>query len=195
MHEGLGLERYCQVRKNTRGLAGHEAHAQAHAPPRTAIILGGSLADPAERSRSRARTTVLDKAHARVRAQVTSPIRRYADLVAHYQLNAQLRGEPLPFPPDDDGGNAMLVRLATEVGNVPRTLERQANDYWLREALKRRAGQNLDALVLGRDFRNQDVYKLLLTGLGAIVDCRASQPLTLGDELEVAPNRAGEFVL
>ena len=128
-------------------------------------------------------------------AQVTSPIRRYADLVAHYQLKARLRGEPLPFPPDDDGGSAMLVRLAVEVGNVPRTLERQANAYWLREALKRRAGQPLDALVLGRDFRNQDVYKLLLTGLGAIVDCRASQPLTVGQALEAAPNRAGEFAL
>ena len=29
--------------------------------------------------------------------QVTSPIRRYTDLVAHFQLKAHLRGEPLPF--------------------------------------------------------------------------------------------------
>ena len=29
--------------------------------------------------------------------QVTSPIRRYTDLLAHFQLKAHLRGESLPF--------------------------------------------------------------------------------------------------
>ena len=77
-----------------------------------------------------------------------------------------------------------------------RSLERTTNAYWLAEYLKRNVGRPLRATVLGSgDGRNRDVYKLLLTDLGAVVDCATSTPLQLGAELEVAPNRRGEFGL
>jgi len=33
--------------------------------------------------------------------QVTSPIRRYVDIVAHHQIKAHLRGQPLPMNVDE----------------------------------------------------------------------------------------------
>jgi len=39
-------------------------------------------------------------------AQVTSPIRRHADLLCHFQLKAFLRGAPLPFPGPSDKADA-----------------------------------------------------------------------------------------
>lgn len=129
--------------------------------------------------------------------QVTSPIRRHADLAVHYQLKAHLRSEPLPYPADAPGGASEIVRLAREASSSPvRSLERSTNAYWLAEYLKRNVGRPLRATVLGSgDGRNRDVYKLLLTDLGAVVDCATSTPLQLGAELEVAPNRRGEFGL
>lgn len=129
--------------------------------------------------------------------QVTSPIRRHADLAVHYQLKAHLRSEPLPYPADAPGGASEIVRLAREASSSPvRSLERTTNAYWLAEYLQRNVGRPLRATVLGSgDGRNRDVYKLLLTDLGAVVDCATSTPLQLGAELEVAPNRRGEFGL
>ena len=128
--------------------------------------------------------------------QATSPIRRHADLSVHYQLKAHLRGEPLPYPPDDAGEHqkSEIIRLARAAASSPlRGLERSANAYWLAEFLKRNGGKPLRALVLGSDARQRDTFKLLLLDLGAIVDCTSSRPLGLGDELEVAPNRLGEL--
>ena len=130
--------------------------------------------------------------------QVTSPIRRYADLALHYQLKAHLRGEPLPFPAGDEGTStqkSQLLSLANEGGQQAKALERSANAYWLLEFLKRSAGQPLRATVLGKDTRNRDTYKLLLDDLGALVDCRSSQTLEIGSHHEVAPSQAGEFTL
>jgi len=130
--------------------------------------------------------------------QATSPIRRHADLAVHYQLKAHLRGEPLPYPPDEEGSGAKseIVRLAREAATSPaRGLERSANAYWLCEWLKRHAGTSLQAQVLGSDFRSRDVFKLLLLELGAVVDVQSSTALELGSIVEVAPNRQGTLAL
>lgn len=59
-------------------------------------------------------------------AQVTSPLRRYADLVIHQQLRAFLRNEPLLT------AAAVLERVgaAEAVSGSVRQAERQANKHW-----------------------------------------------------------------
>lgn len=61
-------------------------------------------------------------------AQVTSPIRRYGDLLAHWQLKAVLRGEEPPL------GAAQMSDLLSELGNTTQRvsrLERDAQSYWV----------------------------------------------------------------
>jgi exoribonuclease-2 len=134
--------------------------------------------------------------------QATSPVRRYSDLALHHQLKAHLRGDVLPFPAlntgdaDADGGGggaSEIIRFAQDGGKVAKLLERSANDYWLREFLRRRAGQPVSVLVLSGDRRRTDLYKLLLTELGGIITYTSSRPLALGSQFELSPSPTGEF--
>jgi exoribonuclease-2 len=130
--------------------------------------------------------------------QATSPVRRYGDLALHHQLKAHLRGDELPFPaPDEDaasgGGTSDIVRLAQDGGKVSKSLERSANDYWLKEFLRRSAGQPVSVLVLSGDRRRTDLYKLLLLELGEIITYKSSRPLALGSQFELSPSPTGEF--
>jgi len=59
--------------------------------------------------------------------QVTSPIRRFGDLVAHAQLKAILRGEEPPFSHADL--MSMAVKLTNQT-NAARRLDRIEHDRW-----------------------------------------------------------------
>lgn len=126
-----------------------------------------------------------------LRVQVTSPIRRYSDLAVHYQIKAFLRGDTLPFPLLADGQSHILT-FARDGGVLQRKLERSANEYWLREFLRRCAGQPIEAIVLGQLW-TQGMYKLLLLPLGAVIDYKSNTHLTAGDRIEVIPNRNGDL--
>jgi len=58
--------------------------------------------------------------------QVTSPIRRYQDLIAHQQLRAHIRGQDLLTSEE------VLLRLGTAeaVMNTMRQVERLSNRHW-----------------------------------------------------------------
>ncbi len=78
--------------------------------------------------------------------QVSSPLRRYADLVIQRQLAAHLRGQELPYTVEE---------LFAVLDNVDRTagqnraLEREANHYWLLEFLKRhKIGETMTVTVV-----------------------------------------------
>ena len=69
-------------------------------------------------------------------ARVTSPLRRYEDLLAHLQLRRHLSGQtPL-------GIEAMDARLAVAepAAALRRKLERQCNEYWTMVYLAARPG-------------------------------------------------------
>ena len=121
--------------------------------------------------------------------QVTSPVRRYADLALHYQIKSHLRGEPLPFPGtnsnDDTAASETMVSIAKNVGLVARQLQRPANEYWLKIFLERRGAQITEALVLSSDRYKDDVYKLLLPELGAICTYFSTKKLSVGEQLEM----------
>jgi exoribonuclease-2 len=79
-------------------------------------------------------------------SQVTSPIRRYADLVAHRQLKAHLAGDPLPYSLDD------LRRVITGLDPITYEavqVERKRKRYWTLEFLKLQTQQVWRSLILG----------------------------------------------
>jgi exoribonuclease-2 len=112
--------------------------------------------------------------------QVTSPIRRYSDLLAHYQLKAHLRGEDLPFPAEQ------LQPLLASTGNVSyeaMLVERQTNRYWGIEYLRRQAEETWQALLL-RWLREDDGLALvLLEDLGLELPARLRNRYNPGESL------------
>jgi len=136
--------------------------------------------------------------------QATSPVRRYADLAVHYQIKAFLRGDDLPFNGEGDAaatgeeegeeGKEDIVQLSRDGGSTARQVERAANDYWLREFLRRRAGEPVAVYVLGADRRARDTYKVLLPELGAMFDYTSTRPLEVGSQVELVPGQTGMLI-
>ena len=114
--------------------------------------------------------------------QVTSPIRRYTDLVAHFQLKAHLRGEPLPFT--KESLQEILFSIGTSVYEAIQ-IERQTNRYWSFEYLKRHQDTIWQAIML-RWLREDDgLAIILLEELGLELVHRFDRHINLGDPLEV----------
>ena len=67
-------------------------------------------------------------------AQVSSPLRRYADLVMQRQLEAHLTGQPLPYQQTELFG---ILDNVDHTSAQNRALEREANAYWTLEYLRR----------------------------------------------------------
>ena len=131
--------------------------------------------------------------------QATSPVRRYADLALHHQLKAHLRGDELPFPDGIEGEDKVkrasaILRLAQDGGEISRQLERPANDYWLREFLRRRGANPTEVLVLSSDRWKNDMYKLLLPELGAIITYASNRDLAVGSQIDMPSSALAEFV-
>lgn len=127
--------------------------------------------------------------------QATSPVRRYADLAVHHQIKAHLRGDALPFPVNEsDPSSNALLRLAQNGGTLSRQLERPANDYWLKEFLRRRGTQPIQALVLSSDGWKENVYKVLLPELGAIFTYRSNKSLAIGEQMEMQSLPLADFI-
>jgi len=77
--------------------------------------------------------------------QATSPIRRYSDLLTHFQLKAHLRGEVLPFSAEQLKEVMMTVTSITQEVTM---VERQTNRYYALEYLRRYPEQVWQVTVL-----------------------------------------------
>jgi RNB domain len=114
--------------------------------------------------------------------QVTSPIRRYTDLLAHFQIKAHLRGATLPFS---------LVELQQVLQSVTSSayeatlVERQTNRYWGLEFLRQNSDQVWQALVLRWLREHENLGLILLEDLGLELPIRFNRQVKLGDRLEV----------
>jgi exoribonuclease II len=119
--------------------------------------------------------------------QVTSPIRRYTDLLAHFQIKAHLHGDPLPF-----SGEKMqeILYSVTSSAQEATAVERQTNRYWGLEYLRRNADCLWQVLVL-RWLREEDnLGIILLEDLGLELPHRFERNVALGDRLTVQVSRA-----
>lgn len=119
--------------------------------------------------------------------QVTSPIRRYSDLLTHFQIKAHLRGAPLPFSAGE------MQELTLSVSNTVQEavlVERQTNRYWGLEFLRRSPNEIWHALML-RWLREQDNLGLvLLEDLGLELAMRFTRSVYPGDHLQLRVSHA-----
>ena len=117
--------------------------------------------------------------------QVTSPIRRYTDLLAHFQIKAHLRGEELPFSKDK------LQEILYEViptASEASFVERQTNRYWSLQYFLQNTGEVWQGLILRWLREDEFLALILLEDLGLEFAHRFDRNIKLGDTvlLEVA---------
>ncbi|HAA29292.1 MAG TPA: RNB domain-containing ribonuclease [Cyanobacteria bacterium UBA8553] len=119
--------------------------------------------------------------------QVTSPIRRYTDLLSHFQLKAHLRGDPLPFSAEQLQETLVSVTSAAYEATL---VERQTNRYWGLEYLRRNTDQVWQALMLRWLREHENLGLILLEDLGLELVMRFKRSVRPGDRLEVQVSHA-----
>ena len=114
--------------------------------------------------------------------QATSPIRRYSDLLTHFQLKAHLRGEALPFSAEQLKEVMQSVTTATQEVTL---VERQTNRYWGLEYLRRHADQEWQALVLMWLREDSRLGLILIEDLGLQLPMVIKRDVALGEQISV----------
>ncbi|GLI58810.1 hypothetical protein VaNZ11_000576 [Volvox africanus] len=104
--------------------------------------------------------------------QFTSPIRRYVDMLAHHNLKAWLRGEPLPFSRSDIDA---LVSAGSDAARELGAAERESENYWIAEYLRLNWGTEYPAMVLGWQREDLQLAAFLLEREGLEVVARVPQ--------------------
>ncbi|MBD2175413.1 VacB/RNase II family 3'-5' exoribonuclease [Pseudanabaena sp. FACHB-1998] len=115
-------------------------------------------------------------------AQVTSPIRRYSDLLAHWQIKAFLREEPLPFTAEMLTGILQAIDPAIWDANQ---VERQSVRYWSLEYLRRNKDVVWEALMLDWLRENEKLALVLIEDLGLKLPMRITRQIQVGDNLRI----------
>ena len=119
--------------------------------------------------------------------QVTSPIRRYTDLLSHFQIKAHLRDEELPFSREE---LQEIVYSVSSSSYEATLVERQTNRYWGLEYLRRNAECVWDVLVLRWLREDENLGLILIEDLGMELPHRFDRPVALGERLEMQVTRS-----
>ncbi len=148
-------------------LAGQEAPGlfRSQPPPKKRIISGvrNSLQDIARQRRflARGELTAHAKPHSGLGVNcyttVTSPIRRFLDLVMQHQLGSMLHGRGILFSLAECKTFAGIINQKLGRANMVR---QQRHRYWILRYLEARAGERVNALVVSQGPRR---INLLLT--------------------------------
>lgn len=118
--------------------------------------------------------------------QFTSPIRRYLDLLAHYQVKAVLRGDSPPLSAGQLEGMASLINMQTR---VVRRLCSSSLQYWMIEFLKRQPKEKKYRALILRFIKDR-VAALLLVEVGLQATAWVSLGTQIGDEVQVRVEEA-----
>eukprot|EP00898_Chlorokybus_atmophyticus_P000107 jgi/Chlat1/1097/Chrsp110S01582 len=111
--------------------------------------------------------------------QFTSPIRRYGDLVAHYQVKAALRGENPPYGPRKLSTLMANQRAgAREAGRVQSETAR----YWLLEYMRQQSARVYDAIMLKWLREPENLALVVLPQLGLETSMKVTSNLRLGEQ-------------
>ncbi|MEB3120995.1 MAG: ribonuclease R family protein [Snowella sp.] len=183
--------RYCQTHSLPVPFRGQP---QPELPPEEELLLlppGPVRACAVRRCMPRSEISITPYRHASLGldayTQVTSPIRRYTDLLTHFQLKAHLRGDQLPFAADQIQQILYSVTLSSQEATA---VERQTNRYWGLEYLRRNADQVWQCLVLRWLREDEGLGVLLFEELGLELTHRFDRPVSLGDRLSIQVSRA-----
>lgn len=115
-------------------------------------------------------------------SQVTSPIRRYTDLLAHFQLKAHLRGDALPFSPEE---MTELTQGASTAAYEAVTVERQTKRYWALEFLRRESEHIWPVMLLRWLREHENLGLVIIEDLGLELAMRFDTPPVLGERFDV----------
>ncbi|KPQ36347.1 MAG: exoribonuclease II [Phormidium sp. OSCR] len=114
--------------------------------------------------------------------QVTSPIRRYTDLLTHFQLKAHLRGDSQPFSSEQVQQLMMSVMVSAKEAVL---VERQTCRYWAIEYLRRHQQETWQALMLRWIRPDDNLGSLLLEEIGIEFVWRFPRPMQPGERFQV----------
>lgn len=118
--------------------------------------------------------------------QVTSPIRRYGDLLAHWQLKSALRGQSPHFSAPQLSEELNL--LASNTQHVSK-MEREAQAYWVavyfKGVLASKEGNLWNATFLNWFKQEAGLGRVLLDDLGLETIVRVSRPAVPGTTFRV----------
>lgn len=120
-------------------------------------------------------------------SQVTSPIRRYLDLLVHFQLKAHLRGEPLPFSSTEVTELAIGASSAAYEATL---VERQTKRYWALEYLRRHQDQPWDVMLLRWLREDEGLGLIMVEDLGLELAMRFNRAVALGEQFQVRVSHA-----
>jgi exoribonuclease-2 len=95
--------------------------------------------------------------------QFTSPIRRYTDMMAHWNVKAWLRGQPPPFSAADISS---IGAAGAEVGRDLGRAEGEVGKYWTAEYLRQHHKEEWAATVLGTFRAEHNLVAVSLEALG-----------------------------
>ncbi|MEM9485897.1 MAG: ribonuclease R family protein [Cyanobacteria bacterium P01_F01_bin.116] len=115
-------------------------------------------------------------------SQVTSPIRRYTDLLAHFQLKAHLRGDTLPFSPEE---MTELTQGVATAAYEAVTVERQTKRYWALEFLRREGDHSWPVMLVRWLREHENLGLVIIEDLGLELAMRFETPPSLGERFEV----------
>ncbi|XP_017192070.2 ribonuclease II, chloroplastic/mitochondrial isoform X2 [Malus domestica] len=113
--------------------------------------------------------------------QFTSPIRRYMDLLAHYQVKSFLAGESLPFSAGQLEGMASIVNMNVRVA---RRLFSSSLRYWILEYLRRQPKEKKYRALILRFIKDR-IAAILLVEVGLQSSVWISVGAQIGDEVLV----------
>ena len=109
--------------------------------------------------------------------RVTSPLRRYPDLIASRQIRRHIRGEPLEPP---ESVLAITRAVAEARGGSLTQAERRSNLFWKLQWLARRPGWSAPACLLDRRER---AGLFLIPEIALEVRVPLKTPLSPGNKL------------
>ncbi len=114
--------------------------------------------------------------------QATSPIRRYSDLLTHFQIKAHLRGQTPPF-----SANKLreVMSNVTSITQEVTMVERQTNRYWALEYLRRYSYETWQTIVLMWLREDSGLALILLEDLGLQLPMFFKRVVKLGERILV----------
>ena len=130
--------------------------------------------------------------------QMSSPIRRFNDIVVHLQMKNVLRGEGPLFGPDE---MKEMAEAAYFVEREIKEIQMSCEQYWIAEYFKRHPGDKLwDATFLSWRVADQGLGYVQIDELGLRVNLEINTPISPGEKLlmkavEICPRLDGQSVM